>query len=84
MREYARRHRKETGKTGRKKFWVADIVKKCEQCKKNFKPDSNNQSYCHECRPRHFVVGVIRPPKDPIDKLLDDMDFKRSKMNPYL
>ena len=83
-REWARKKRVKEGKVKRVRFWVADKTKKCGDCHKLFKLESNNQKFCKICRPQKFVSLFIRPPKDPIDKLLDDMDFKRSKMNPYL
>ena len=54
--------------------------KSCKKCKKNFIADSNNQRFCHTCRPRHFVVGAIRPPKSKEDAILDQLDFQRSRL----
>lgn len=53
-------------------------IKRCLKCKKEFKPNSNNQLKCFECKPRNFS-GPIIPPRDPIEKMLDSMEFERAR-----
>jgi len=53
-------------------------IKTCNQCKKKYKPGSNNQIRCWDCRPRKFSYD-IKPPKDPVDIMLDQLEFDRVK-----